>query len=362
MNRRNQNIYEKLLADNRFLLWALGKSDEDSKYWELWKNKNPESLEQFNDAYQTVQLFRFKSPDISSEEVMENWKKSKSKMKVRYLPGFKETIRWYQRIAGVLIIPILLFSIWFFHSHYQLKNEFDTIGEYIQKKSIRVVAPIGGQLLLELPDGSQAWLNSGSELKYPASFAESTREVEMTGEIYFKVAESDQVFLVKNPGPTIAVHGTEFNVHAYRNEEVITIALAEGSISLGENEKQLMMNEGEVAFFDVATGHLKKDKSDVYPYISWRDGKYIFRDASLAKILKTLERIYNVKIQLEDASMNQLRYDATINGEPLDEILELLSFSAPLKYEYKKRQLKGDGSYSQAEVRLWKDMDRVTNH
>ncbi|MGQ8334913.1 FecR family protein [Sunxiuqinia sp. A32] len=362
MNRRKQNICEKLLADNRFLMWALGKSEEDSKYWELWKDKNSESLEEFDQAFETVQLFKFKSPDISTEEVAEYWLKSKSKMKVRHLPSFRKTVHWYQRIAGILIIPILLFSVWFFYTHYQLKYELNNISEYHQKKSIRVVAPLGGQLQVELPDGSQAWLNSGSELRYPASFAENIREVEMTGEIYFKVVKSEEVFVVRNPGPSITVHGTEFNVHAYPDENNITIALAEGIISLDENGKELMMNEGEVAFYDVASGSLKKDKSDVYPYTSWREGKYIFRNATLESILKTLERNYNVKIYLEDSTMNQFTYDATINGEPLEEILELLSFSAPVKYEYKKRQIKADGSYTKAEVRLWKDNERVVNH
>ena len=242
-----------------------------------------------------------------------------------------------------------------------MKADLSQLSEYTQRKSVRVVAPIGGQLQIELPDGSKAWLNSGSEISYPAFFSQNKREVRMVGEVYFEVSKTGNMFVVKNPGPTINVYGTEFNVHAYPNEKEITVALAKGKIALEKNGEEITMKPGEVATYNKINNQLTKQESDIYLYTSWREGKYIFRDAPLEVILKTLERTYNVAINLQDPSMSQFRYDATINGEPLEQILELLSFTGPLKYEYKRHQMRADGSYSKTEVKIWKDSSKIFN-
>ncbi len=362
MDQFNQDIYEELLADSRFVLWASGRNEADNLYWEQWKKSHPGSLHPFNEACRTVRMLNFKSPEISSKEVSERWLQSKKKMKLRLVPQLSsDAIFWYRRIAGILILPLLMLTLWFFYNQRQLKSDFIRISEYSQRKTVRVVAPLGGQLDVELPDGSKAWLNSGSEINYPVYFAQGERVVEIIGEVYFQVFKSDKMFVVKNPGPTIKVYGTEFNVHAYPDEKEITVALAKGKIALEENGRELMMSPGEIAVFDKTIGDLAIKKSDIYPHTCWREGKYIFRDVPLGSILKTLERRYHVMIRLDDPDLSQFKYNATINGEPLEQILELMTFSAPIKYEYKRHQMKADGSYSQAEVKLWRDTSKILN-
>lgn len=362
MDQRDQHIYKELLADSRFVLWASGRNEADHLYWEQWKKSHPDSFYPFNEAYRTVQMLKFKSPAISVQEISERWLQSKRKMKLRFLPRLaSDPVFWYRRIAGVLVLPLLILTLWFYYSQRQLKVGYNQLSEYSQKKAIRVTAPLGAQLDVVLPDGTKAWLNSGSEISYPAYFNQGKREVEMSGEVYFQVSKSHEMFIVKNPGPTIKVYGTEFNVHAYPDEKEITVALAEGKIALVKNGKEFMMTPGEVMIFDSSDGHLTKHEADIYPYICWREGKYIFRDAPLGSILKTLERRYRVSIHLDDPSLSQFKYNATIKGEPLEQILELITFSAPIKYEYKRQQLQPDGSYSHAKVRLWKDTRKIVN-
>ncbi len=362
MDQRDRKIYEELLADTRFVLWASGRNEEDDVYWKQWQKTHPGRLKQFNDACRTVSMLTFKSPDISSGEISERWKQSKKRMTVRLVRREPSGIMfWYRRMAGILIPPLLILFLYFFYSQRQLRSDFNQVIGYNGEKTVRVTAPLGGQLEIDLPDGSKAWLNSGSEINYPAFFNDKEREVAMTGEVYFQVSKSDKAFVVKNPGPTVRVHGTEFNIHAYSDEKEVTVALAKGRISLDTNGEELMMKPGEVATFDKASGHLTKQESDIYPYICWREGKYIFRNTPLLSILKSLERRYNVSIELDDPALGQLKYDATINGEPLEQILELLTFSAPLKYEFKRQQLKTDGSYSKAKVRMWRDTSKVLN-
>src|SRR5690606_19467591 len=52
--------------------------------------------------------------------------------------------------------------------------------------------PRGGQYQVVLPDGSGAWLNSASSIRFPAVFSGGERKVEITGEVYFEVARRYQ--------------------------------------------------------------------------------------------------------------------------------------------------------------------------
>ena len=74
-------------------------------------------------------------------------------------------------------------------------------------------------------------LNSASELLFPTTFAEATRQVFLKGEAYFEVAhDAERKFVVSTPsGVDIVVHGTSFNVNAYNPKHVET-TLVEGRV------------------------------------------------------------------------------------------------------------------------------------
>ncbi len=50
----------------------------------------------------------------------------------------------------------------------------------------------GGQYQVTLPDGTKAWLNAASSIKFPTAFTGDKREVKIEGEIYFEVARNKQ--------------------------------------------------------------------------------------------------------------------------------------------------------------------------
>ncbi len=79
-----------------------------------------------------------------------------------------------QRIAAILIIPLLISTIY-------LATKKDPV-EFIEiRTNPGMVATV------DLPDGSKVWLNSHSYLKHPKQFTGDTRDVELEGEAYFSV-------------------------------------------------------------------------------------------------------------------------------------------------------------------------------
>lgn len=70
-----------------------------------------------------------------------------------------------------------------------------------------------------LDDGTEIWLNSASELKYPAHFVGNERRVQLTGEAYFQVARNEAApFIVETRDMDVKVLGTSFNVSIYEDE------------------------------------------------------------------------------------------------------------------------------------------------
>src|SRR5690606_27897787 len=55
-----------------------------------------------------------------------------------------------------------------------------------------LTTPRGGQFQLQLPDGSLAWLNAGSSIRFPNFFGDKERVVDVTGEVYFEIARDAQ--------------------------------------------------------------------------------------------------------------------------------------------------------------------------
>jgi len=83
----------------------------------------------------------------------------------------------------------------------------------------RLMVPYGKRSNLTLSDGTEVWLNSGTELDFPSEFSGKTREISVNGEIFIEVAHNASVpFIVHVKDIDIRVQGTSFNISAYRNE------------------------------------------------------------------------------------------------------------------------------------------------
>ncbi len=358
---REKKDFEELLVDEEFqngiIRFDSYNSHAKKEFIECYSLTN----EEFGKARVIISGLSLKEKSFSDDELeylFQNLNVTTHKVNFLSNNRFNNALGWFSRVAAILIIPLFLSTVWFYLRKTELQSKADELS-LLADVTNTVFAPIGGQTTAVLPDGSEVWLNSDSRITYPAIFRDNERDVEISGEAYFKVKKGKTKFVVKTTGPSIVVHGTEFNVHAYQNEKMISVALVEGKISLkkegqGQGKKPMMMTPGEIAFFDKDNGTLEKKKGDVYIYTCWKDGKYVFRGTALSDILKILERKYDVEFEILDSDVGHFKYEATFTNEPITQILELLSFSSPLHYQYIKPIKKQDGNYSKAKVKLWK--------
>jgi ferric-dicitrate binding protein FerR (iron transport regulator) len=68
-------------------------------------------------------------------------------------------------------------------------------------------------------------------------------------------------------------------------------------------------------------------------YTSWKDNYWIIESESLKDFTSILERKFDVSIQLESPELNQYTFTGTFYKETLEQILDILKLTAPLRYD-----------------------------
>lgn len=356
MEHSDDTIIQQLLSDTGFIRWAKGKPVPDSRLWDNWKSQNPQYASKFEEAVDLVRKFSFLNPAISDEEVRDRWNTLFFRMTTQ--TGKSNVRKFYDtviKIAAVLFIPLLGYTVWVQTGKIHWESAYDQLFENQLDQYMTIMAPVGTRTVVDLPDGSKAWLNAGSALTYPVLFSKRERKVKIAGEAFFRIKKNDIPFIVQNPGPEIKVYGTSFNINSYADEELVTVALAEGKISLMIGGEERFIVPGQVSYFNKSQKSVSVKSENIDRFICWREGKFIFRDTPLSSILRRLQRQYNVEINLVQPELGGYRYNATFQNENLDQILELLKLSAPIRYRYEKGYLAGDGTYLKGRVTIDKE-------
>lgn len=360
MRQWDQNIFEELTSDTQFIDWVKGDDLSRAEYWNAWENNHPTHSNEFREAIKIVKNLRFRGADVKTADIQYMWSKTSERIQ-QGKPSikFRRFVLQLTKVAAILLLPVVLASAWLLYTQYNLSQKYSNLLQNKHEQKVTVVAPIGARIVVDLPDGSKAWLNSGSEMTYPIVFNTSERRVNLSGEAYFKVQKDETPFLVSNLGPEVKVYGTEFNVNSYNDEDMVTVALAEGKISLNLNGKEEFLAPGQVSYFDRKMNKVKIEDADIQLFSGWREGKYIFRETPLSSILRILQRQHNVNIQLMNSELGNYRYNATINNESFGQILQMLSFSAPIKYNYKHKRLNPDGTVEPDNIEISADKTRI---
>jgi len=228
-------------------------------------------------------------------------------------------------------------------------------GSREEARYAEVTASAGTVVKYELPDRSTVWLNAGSTLRFPAEFKGKRRCVELSGEAYFDVtADRDHPFYVNTAGGlSVYCYGTAFNVSAYNGDPCMETMLERGRINVITPEKTaVVMEPGDFLVYDRSGGKAVKNKADAYEKTAWKDGKLIFRNASIEDVMKRLERHFNVEIRLDNRSGKEYRYRATFRNETLPQILDYLARSADLRWETERAAVQTGDTLSRPEIRV----------
>lgn len=194
-----------------------------------------------------------------------------------------------------------------------------------------VSTPKGGQYHVILPDGTGVWLNAVSSIKFPTSFANKERNVEITGEAYFEVkANAASPFTVKAGETNVRVLGTHFNVMAYADEVSVNTTLLEGRVKVfaGENASTIMPGQQAVT----AKGMIHVADVDVEEAVAWKRGYFYFKDADVKTVMRQISRWYDVDVEYKGTDSETAFSGKMYRNVNISKVLEMLSY---FKIDYK---------------------------
>lgn len=202
-----------------------------------------------------------------------------------------------------------------------------------------VSTPVGGEYEVTLPDGTHAWLNANSSLKYPTAFVGAERRVETTGEVYLEVAsDKAKPFIVQSQGQQIQVLGTAFNIRSYATSTITTLVHGKIALTPSGSNKQTVLTPGDQAVLSGTS--LRVSDVDPMDYTAWRDGIILNKDASLQEICQELERWYGVRFIFPVGFDNSERAIISINrNEKLSSFLAALRNSYRVAFEIKGKEV-----------------------
>ena len=213
----------------------------------------------------------------------------------------------------------------------------------------KIKSSSGEVILRVLSDGTKVWLNAESSISYPISFkGDSIREVRLSGEAFFDVAEDkNQPFVVRTRDIDIRVLGTAFNVKSYEGDSTVKTTLVRGKVLVRNKHRKdnVELSPNQQAVFSHLTEQITLREVQAEKHTSWNSGSLLFEDDNLYDVIRSLERWYGIFIHLQDKSSMECRLTARIDKESLTETLEILKSLTGIRYS-----VKGKNVYIQGKI------------
>lgn len=374
-NRFFENDYNFLLDEN-FIRWQLFQTEELDEYWENFLKKNPHLEKAFQEA-----VVQFKAVEINRNQLPEEDQKDVYKAVLSDIHRYKRRrlLRRASAVAAIFVVSVL--SILFI-TH---ENNLDPWGEIIIGETLpeediylisggekiniahkshigltvdgkalvtdsadsskelllataelnKLVVPYGKRTNLTLSDGTEVWLNSGTQLDFPSKFTGKRREIRVNGEIFINVAHNPKIpFVVHAQGMDIYVQGTSFNISTYHDDSRKTVVLVEGKVKIemaGRYTTELLPNEK----IEITGDDIIKESVNVSEYISWTRGVLEFDETPVSEILRKIGRYYNVQFE---SSPDIILNDKTCSGKlflsnNLDSVMTSVSVLSSTVYQ-----------------------------
>ena len=382
-----ENI-SKYLDDKRFIRWIFNPDDELEKWWKTYETDHLEEKQNIQLARNILLKLVTSDKNLSEEEKIMMF--SRILKQIEEKQKSRKTIRLFTGLLKYAAVAILFFSIGAilfyqqhnyspqFYSHNLaeptacneaklirpdgeniLLEEKKSIIEYTESGQVKVnnnvlkslqpvekgvselnqlIIPYGKTSEIFLSDGTKVWLNAGSRLVYPDFFNDKNREVFLVGEAFFDVEhDKNHPFIVQTTDIRIKVLGTQFNVSAYPSDNIIETVLTEGKVRLEQNNSGLLsettdLEPRQLAKFNKKTRETKLVTVDTDNYTLWKEGVFKFEGTHLCRIVKKLERFYNIRFYYDDPLQGSIKISGKLDlNEDREEIINRLAAAASVK-------------------------------
>ncbi|MDE7116122.1 MAG: FecR domain-containing protein, partial [Muribaculaceae bacterium] len=194
-------------------------------------------------------------------------------------------------VAAAVLIPLLIFGNIYFYN--EMRNTPDI--------ATSITTDVNRLTSVELPDGSNVAINTNSHLSYSsADFKNDCRTIDFEGEGYFTIAKSEKrSFTIKAREMEVKVHGTTFNLQAYKDAPSATLCLVEGEVTMTSRKSgnSVDLSPNEMATLDYATGTIAvKPMEPNENSLAWKAGRLKFHNARMSEVIRQIESNYSCRV------------------------------------------------------------------
>lgn len=203
-----------------------------------------------------------------------------------------------------------------------------------QSAQIQYTAGTAENTSVQLPDGSQAFLNAESNLLFAEDW---DRTLELQGEAFFEVVKGEK-FTVKTALGDVTVLGTSFNVLS--RKDLFSVSCKTGKVRVsfaGINQPEVFLTTGQTVLLD--KGRVIKSKTDVKRIASWQTGEFYYESRPLSEVFDDLRRHYDMKVVLSEKSIADRLYQGYFYKGDLNAALSLICDPMGLDFKIKEREI-----------------------
>lgn len=224
------------------------------------------------------------------------------------------------------------------HSIGSLQIKMRETPDSVPEKLNEISVPRYAEFQLLLADGTRVHLNAESTLRFPETFSRQ-RKVYLTGEAYFEVArDTNRPFRVETDKATIQVLGTQFNVKSYPDESTYT-TLVSGSVKITKDDCECVLQPGQQCEIP-ETEAWRVHEPDLLTVLAWKNGEFVFKNASLEYIMKELARWYDIQVEYESDELRDLRLFLYIDrSERPEEVMDKIKLTHKIDYRIENKKI-----------------------
>ncbi len=274
---------------------------------------NIEETEEIRTLGYALHFLLSETPDTETEESL---KALNARIDAMQRNARKERLRrWLYPAAAAVAVILVTIAVTFTFTY------GDSVQRYANTGEVAV--------MVRLPDGTQVWINPGTELTFDRKFNAGERNVSLTGEAYFDVAHNPEVpFIVTTESFRVKVLGTVFNVKSMPEDARPEVSLAQGSIAM-QNLKGVnlvRLRPGQQAVMDRAEQTL--EISDIYigDMLMRHYGAVSLHDSTVKEIVAEISQVYGVRIGVEGEDEGATYNFSFQKDSDIGDILDMLEF------------------------------------
>ncbi|SEO17963.1 FecR family protein [bacterium A37T11] len=202
-----------------------------------------------------------------------------------------------------------------------------------------ITTPMGGQYQVILPDKSKVWLNAASSIRYPVPFNQAERTIQLDGEAYFEINQAEKnPFNVMAAGQLVRVLGTNFQISAYRGENIVT-TLVQGSVQVVAGKASpILLEPGQQSLWSDGSP-IRISKADTALALAWKSGKFVFDRQTVPEVMRQLARWYNLDIAYKGKLDDLILSGSVDRDADFSEVLHVIEFTQPVKFNINGRRV-----------------------